>query len=117
MTMVEYQLRLEAYQLKKAEQQESIALQAWMNQAVQATTGGKKPRPKFKSFTEFFDRQSEIDRVRSAFEADYKISHLSKADLRKRQGEVFAKRMREFSELKKQGKIIPLDRRKEKMNG
>lgn len=116
MTFVEYQLRLEAYQLKKVEQQENLALQAWMNQAVQATTGGKKPKPKFKTFIDFFDREAQVDQVRSQYELDYKVSHLSKSDLNRRQGEVFAKRMREFNELKKQGKIIPLSRRKEEMN-
>ena len=117
MTLVEYRLRLEAYQLKKTEQQENIALQAWMNQAVQATTGSKNPKPKFKTFIDFFDREAQVDQVRSSFEPDYKVSHLSRPDLHRRQGEVIAKRMREFNELKKQGKIIPLNQRKEETNG
>lgn len=117
MTLVEYRLRLEAHQLQKVEMQENLALQAWMNQGVQATTGGKKPRPKFKTFSDFFDREAQVDQVRAQYEPDYKVSHLSKGDLDKERGRIFAKRMREFKELKAQGKIIPINQRKEETNG
>ena len=36
MTLVEYELRMEAYQLKQVDRQNEIAQQAWMNQQVQA---------------------------------------------------------------------------------
>ena len=117
MTLVEYRLRLEAYELRKVENRENLALQAWMNQGVQATTGGKNPKPKFKKFKDFYDREAEVDQVRATIEPDYKVSHLSKAELDKERGQVFAKRMREFKELKAQGKIIPISQRKEETNG
>ena len=47
MTLSEYYLRLEAYQLKELNEREKIAIQAWFNQTVQATTGKKNPKPKF----------------------------------------------------------------------
>ena len=63
MTLVEYELRMEAYQLKQVDRQNEIAQQAWMNQQVQATTGIKNPKPKFKKFDDFFDKKVIIDKV------------------------------------------------------
>lgn len=112
MTLVEYQLRMEAYQLKKVERQDEIAMQSWMNQVVKATTGKKHPKPKFKKFEDFFDRQGSINQVREAFEPDYEISQMSPRELKKKQQDLFAKRLIEFNRLRKQGKIIPLNQRK-----
>lgn len=72
MTFSEYNLRIEAYQLKQIKEQESLALLAWFNQSVQATTGsGKNPKPKYRKFTDFFDSLEMIDTLRDEFEEDY----------------------------------------------
>ena len=49
MTLNEYLIRMEAFQLQTIKRNEELAYQAWLNQQVQATTGSSKnPKPKFK---------------------------------------------------------------------
>ena len=117
MTLVEYELRMEAYQLKQVDRQNEIAQQAWMNQQVQATTGSKNPKPKFKTFDDFFDKKAAIDSVRSNYEPNYEVSQMSKTELKHSRAQIFAKRMAEFQRLKREGKIIPLSERKEGSHG
>lgn len=118
MTLVEYELRMEAYQLKQVDRQNEIAHQAWMNQQVQATTGSKSsPQPKFKTFDDFFDKKAIVDQVRSSYEPDYEVSQMSKTELKHSRAQIFAKRMAEFQRLKREGKIIPLSERKEGAHG
>lgn len=119
MTLVEYRLRFEAYQLKRIERHEELAMQAWYNQTAKATKGSAKhPKPRFSKFEELFDREAEVNRIRSQFEPDFEISQYSPMELKRKQNALFAKRLAEFNELKKQGKIIPLsERRKEETNG
>lgn len=117
MTLVEYELRMEAYQLKQVDRQNEIAQQAWMNQQVQATTGSKNPKLKFKTFDDFFDKKEIVDKVRSSYEPDYEISLMSKTELKHSRARIFAKRMAEFQRLKREGKIIPLSERKEEAHG
>lgn len=72
MTLSEYFLRLEAYQIKKVDMQENMAMQAWQNQAVQATTGSSKhPRPKYKNFEDFFNTIAAENKVHRYFNQDY----------------------------------------------
>lgn len=72
MTFAEYNLRIEAYQLKQIKEQEKLALLAWFNQSVQAMTGNTKhPKPKYRKFTDFFDAMEMIDTLRDEFELDY----------------------------------------------
>lgn len=72
MTFAEYNLRIEAYQLKQIKEQEKLALLAWFNQSVQATTGNAKhPKAKYRKFTDFFDSLEMIDELRDEFELDY----------------------------------------------
>lgn len=94
--LVEYQVRLEAYQLKRVQEQEDIAFQAWLNQAVQATTGGKKPKPKFNKFKDFFDSGYMIDNIRGQYEPDYQ----SESGRQLTAAEVMAKRIEEFRKVK-----------------
>ncbi|WP_057769960.1 hypothetical protein [Lactobacillus selangorensis] len=114
MTVVEYTLRIEAYQLQQSTMRENLALQAWFNQSVQATTGRKKPKPKFRTFSEFYDRQAYDDEIRSAFESDYVTSHISTTNKKEHEAEIFQKRIREFKALKNAGKIVPLKERRAK---
>ena len=106
MTLREYQLRLEAYQIRRVNEQESLATLAWQIQSVQATKGSSKhPKPVFEKFRDFFDTQKYIDQVRSDFEADYKThSHTTRVIDR---AKIFNRRLEEFKKLKAAGKIIP----------
>ena len=116
MTLNEYLIRMEAFQLQTIKRNEELAYQAWLNQQVQATTGSpKNPKPKFKKFDQFFDTNKMIDEVRSSFEIDY-ITTSNKAKLRTNEN-VVAQRLKEFKELKKQGKIIPWNERTQEERG
>lgn len=62
-TPVDFFYHLKANQIKSVDRQHQIALQAWMNQVVQSTTGGKNPKPKFRQFEKFFDYDDEMAKV------------------------------------------------------
>ena len=70
MTLAEYELRMESFQLKQTFKIQELALQAWFNQTVQGLEDDGKT-PKYKTFEQFFDIQKEIDKVRVQFEPDY----------------------------------------------
>ncbi|HAB49802.1 MAG TPA: hypothetical protein DCE17_05105 [Lactobacillus sp.] len=100
MTFSEYNLRIEAYQLKQIKEQEKLALSAWFNQSVQATTGNAKhPKPKYKKFTDFFDAMEMIDVLRDEFEEDYK-PRTEKVKEKKRRDLINA-RLAEFERLRR----------------
>lgn len=110
MTYAEYYIRLEAYQLQEASRTQSIALQAWFNSQVKATTGGKHPKPVYRKLEQLYNYQQAIDDIRKQYEPNYvPAAAISKEEER---AEIFARRMKEFRELKKQGKIIPLHKQK-----
>lgn len=116
MTFDEYLIRLEAFQLRTIKRNEELAYQAWLNQQVQATTGSSKnPKPKFRKFEQFFDTNKMIDEVRGNFEADYKST--KKQNTLRTNENLFAERLKEFRQLKKQGKIIPWSMRNEEERG
>lgn len=116
MTFDEYLIRLEAFQLRTIKRNEELAYQAWLNQQVQATTGSSKnPKPKFRKFEQFFDTNKMIDEVRGNFEADYKAT--KKQNTLRTNENLFAERLKEFRQLKKQGKIIPWSMRNEEERG
>lgn len=100
MTFSEYNLRIEAYQLKQIKEQEKLALSAWFNQSVQATTGNaKQPKPKYKKFTDFFDAMEMIDVLRDEFEEDYE-PRTEKVKEKKRRDLINA-RLAEFERLRR----------------
>lgn len=72
MTVSEYWMRLEAYNLQMVEKRQALHMQAFLNQLVQATEDKKGTKPMFKTFNDFFHREEEINQVRSTFERDYK---------------------------------------------
>ena len=116
MTFDEYLIRLEAFQLRTIKRNEELAYQAWLNQQVQATTGSSKnPKPKFRKFDQFFDTNKMIDEVRGNFEANYKVT--KKQNTLRTNENLFAERLKEFRQLKKQGKIIPWSMRNEEERG
>ncbi len=92
---------MEAYQLKRVQEQEDLALQAWFNQTVQTTTGGKHPKPKFKKFSDFFDTAYLIDQVRNQFEEDYEP--ISARSRHESAAQLMAERIEEFRRMKERG--------------
>lgn len=100
MTLAEYQLRMEAYHLKRVDQKEFIATMAFYNQLVQSTTGGKNPKPKYDRLSKLFNREEEENRVYKLFGDDYLASQSKKSGSRS-----IADSMKRFYELKKAGKI------------
>lgn len=111
MTLNEYYLRLEAHELQRNEKREDMALQAWFNQTVQATTGKKNPKPKYKKFDKFFDRESKDEEIRARFEYDFEPTRPQE---HRNTNNIFAERLEEFNKLKAEGKIIPLEERRKK---
>jgi len=108
MTMVEYEIRTEAYHLRNIEKRGDMALQAWLNQQVQAQKGSAKhPEPYYKELEDMYDVKAESQNLRAQFEPDFKVTYKSKAEQHRQQGEVLAQRMAEFEALKKAGKIKP----------
>lgn len=100
--MREYQIRMEAYQLKRVTEEHDIALQAFLNQSVQATKGSQKhPVPRYRKFTQFFDYDKFIDDVRSTYEPDYVPT--SRASVEQQRAELITKRWREYQRMKKKG--------------
>lgn len=52
--MAEYDMHMEAVELIELDKRMLIHEQAWANQAVKSTTGGKNPKPVYKNFDKFF---------------------------------------------------------------
>lgn len=100
MTIAEYWLRLEAYQLKQAKNQEQLALQAWLNQAVKATRGNSKnPKPKYKTFKEFYDLEQINSDIRATFEGG-----TTQKQKKLGRNELIAKRYNEWQKIKNKKK-------------
>ncbi|MRI08461.1 hypothetical protein [Limosilactobacillus reuteri] len=115
MGLREYHLRWEAYQLQQAQKQNDMATQAWLNQQVQATTGSKHPKPMFKRFEQFFDHNAVVDSIRKQYEPTYQAT--SKRSQKRQAYELFNKRIAEYQQLKKSGKLDELRKRGGRKNG
>lgn len=64
MSLLEYSLRMEAFQLQQVDKHNELHLQAWLNNAAGATKEqGKKHVPVFKSYKDFFDYEKELKEV------------------------------------------------------
>jgi hypothetical protein len=68
MTISEYYLRLEAYQLRKVEERTNLALQAFFNQMVQTPKSKSNPHPKYDQLDKLYDAEAEISEIRHQFE-------------------------------------------------
>lgn len=104
MTISEYYLRLEAYQLQQIDKQKDLATQSWFNQTVKSTTGSSKhPKPKFKTLTDFYDAQQEENKVKKFFDPDYKPVVESEQEKKIKRAKLFAKRQEEWMKKHKKG--------------
>lgn len=103
MTLPEYQLAMEAYTIKQALRREDIAMQAWFNQTVQATKGSDKhPKPRYKTFKEFYNTEEQEDEIRAQFEPDYTSKFIKQKQEQEAIQERFA-RLQEMKQRKKGG--------------
>lgn len=101
MTIKEFYLRLEAFQLRRLNEQQDLASLAWLNQAVQATTGSANhPRAKYTKFNQFFDRKGLERKIRRDFGDEYMLE-----DGKPKGTQTFAERLAEFERLKAKGLI------------
>lgn len=66
LTIPEYELLMEAYQLNQVDEDRKIHWQAFLNFAVQAKkkAGKHKTRPVYNSFGKFYDYEKELTNVR-----------------------------------------------------
>lgn len=83
-TPADFEIYKLARRVKRQQEHETLALQAWFNQSVQATKKqGKKHIPKYKSFNEFYDSE---EMFYSIFHPDYKKpkQNITLADLNRR---------------------------------
>lgn len=63
-TIPEYELLMEAANLKRVDMDYRNHLQAWLNRAVKAEKGkGKNAKPVFTKFKQFYDYKGEIKKV------------------------------------------------------
>nr|DAU23902.1 MAG TPA: LSM domain [Caudoviricetes sp.] len=63
-TLVEFEIYNLAYAIQQEDKRYNAAIQAWMNQRVQATKGsGKSVRSAFKTFDDFYNRKEEFERI------------------------------------------------------
>ncbi len=105
MSLQEYFLRLEAYQIKRIDEQENIALQAWLNQTVQATKGSSKhPKPKYTRFEEFFDSTAYLNNVHKSFDPNYVPLTESRHESEQREQDEILKRFKQREKQKEQQK-------------
>lgn len=99
MTLSEYQIRNEAYLLRREEEDRKIYLQAFVNQVAKNTVGsGDNMRPAYPTFTDLYDEQAQIDSIRSQFEPDY--HNQSEAEKQIDENELIIKRAREYAKIK-----------------
>ena len=101
MTLSEYYLRLEAYQLKQVDEQRMIAMQSWFNQTVKAQTGSAKhPKPKYQRFDQFFDTEKQEAQITQYFEPGAAKTVTGKRAKKIEAFEVFNQRRIEFEKMK-----------------
>lgn len=106
MTFAEYALRMEAWQIQELYQKKKLAISAYYSQAIQATTGGKNPKPLYRNIDEFFkgvgitaDEQAIYETYGDEYMLCKPTTDTEKAN------EVFRQRIQQFKELKRQGLI------------
>ena len=64
MTIPEYEMRIKAYQYDELDKQRDLHYVAFLNQAVQSTTGkGKSQKMKYTSFDKFFDYEELAKKI------------------------------------------------------
>ena len=88
LTIPEYNLLMEAMQLKQVDMDYRNHLQAFLNFAVKAEkrTGKNKSKPVYSQFKRFYNYEKEVERIRNKGQENSRIAGLSKF-LKKRSGD------------------------------
>lgn len=88
LTIPEYNLLMEAMQLKQVDMDYRNHLQAFLNFAVKAEkkTGKNKSKPVYSQFKRFYNYEKEVERIRNKGQEKSRIAGLSKF-LKKRSGD------------------------------
>ena len=88
LTIPEYNLLMEAMQLKQVDMDYRNHLQAFLNFAVKAEkrTGKNKSKPVYSQFKRFYNYEKEVERTRNKGQENSRIAGLSKF-LKKRSGD------------------------------
>lgn len=105
MSFDEFFLRSEAYQIKTVEEQQNLAMQAWLNQAVQATTGSDKhPKPKYTKFDQFFNTQKYENEIHKNFNPDYVIENETQEEKEQNEQDIIMQRFKKLQAYKEKHK-------------
>ena len=105
MSLEEYFLRSEAYQVEQVDDKERIAIQAWLNQAVQATKGSSKhPRPYFNKFSDFYNSTQYINEVHKEYNPEYIAQTVSEQEKEMAKQDEIMNRTMEYNKKKKKQK-------------
>lgn len=97
MTLDEYYLRMEASQIRRVKELEKLHLQAFLNQSVQATKGStKNPKPKYPKFSDFFNAEKSIRKIRQEFEGENYKPIKTEDEITR---DVIAQRMSDYNKL------------------
>lgn len=105
MSFDEFFLRSEAYQIKTVEEQQNLAMQAWLNQAVQATTGSDKhPKPKYTKFDQFFNTQKYENEIHKNFNPDYVIENETQEEKEQNEQDIIMQRFKKLQAYKEKNK-------------
>lgn len=79
LTIPEYNLLMEAAQLKQIDKMRDIHLQAWLTFAAKATKGkGKNVKPVYSKFERFYNYKEELKKVQQPEENNSKFSGIGK---------------------------------------
>ena len=83
MTIPEYEMRIKAYQYEELDKQRDLHYLAFLNQAVQSTTGkGKSQKMKYTSFDKFFDYEKQAKMIEGETEQAEEMDEHKKELLR-----------------------------------
>lgn len=89
---------MQAHQLNEADAINKIALSAWWNLQVQATTGeGKNAHYTFKHLSDLYDYDAAVDKIRSAYNPDHQP--VAKKEIQRSQAAIIAERSAEFDRM------------------
>ncbi|MFD2209374.1 hypothetical protein ACFSMW_06590 [Virgibacillus halophilus] len=64
MSLYEYEMKMQAFNLSQVDKQHEMHMQAWLNHQVTATKeSGKKQVPVFKKYEDFFNYEKSLKQV------------------------------------------------------
>lgn len=84
-TLEEFEIYNTAYLIQQEDMRYHSAIQAWLNQTVQATKGkGKSAKSAYRTFDDFYNHKNEFDKIFKKDEVKPNNKRLSLADRNRR---------------------------------